>query len=175
MKKILGLFVFVALLFTACAPSVPGSSRFTPIDARELDSVNVTAGSEWFIKTSSLARAFVSLKTRDEALDPLFTSNSDIQVGTVKTRSVNWLKITDIKVPTGWNVQLVAQEASRKITEVGTSSYYFFDDMNLIFSVKIPAETPTGKYLVFVMIASNDKPDLALPTLLNIEVSQPKT
>jgi hypothetical protein len=174
-KKLLGLLVFVTFLFSACAPSVPGSSRYSPIDARDLDSVNVTAGSEWFIKTSSLARALVSLKTRDEALDSLFTSQSDIQVGTIKTRSVNWLKIVDAKVPTGWDAQLVGQEASRKIVEVGTTSYRFTDDLNLVLSVKIPPQTPVGKYVVFLMIASNDKPELALPTILNIEVTQPKT
>jgi hypothetical protein len=175
MKKFLGLLVFVSLIFSACTPSVPGSSRYAPIDARDLDSVSVTAGSEWFIKTSSLARAFVSLKARDEALDPLFTSQSDIQVGTIKSRSVNWLKVTDAKAPAGWDVQLVGQEASRKIVEVGTTSYRFTDDLNLIFSVKIPAQTPVGKYVVFLMIASNDQPDLALPSILNIEVTQPKT
>jgi hypothetical protein len=174
MKRFLGLLVFVSLLFNACAPSVPGSSRYSPIDARDSDSASITAGSEWFIKTDSLARAFVSLKTRDDALDPLFTSRSDIQVGTVKTRSVNWLQIKDMKVPTGWNVQLVAQEASRKITEVGTTSFYFIDNLDLIFSIKAPPETPVGNYTILLMIASSEKPDLALPTLLSIDITQPK-
>ncbi len=174
MKKVLGLFVFVAMFFSACVPLVPGSSRYTPIDARNTDAVSVTAGAEWFIKTSSLARALVSLKTRDEALDELFTAQSDIQVGTVKTRNVNWLKIKDTKAPTGWEVQLVGQEASRKIVEVGTTSYRFNDDLNLIFSVKIPPQTPVGNYTVFLMITSNEQLDFALPTILNIEVTQPK-
>jgi hypothetical protein len=175
MKKFLGLLVFVSLLFSACAPSTPGS-RFTPLDARNSESVSVTAGGEWFIKTSSLARALVSLKTRDESLDNLFTSSSDIQVGTVKSRSVNWLKVTDSKTPTDWEVQLVNQEASRKIVEVGSrGSYYFTDDLSLVFSVKIPAQAPVGRYVVFLMLASNDKPDVSLPTIINIEVTQPKT
>jgi hypothetical protein len=176
MKKFLGLLIFVSLLFNACAPSMPGSSRYTPLDAREVRSVTVTAGAEWFIKTSSLARALVSLTTRDEALDDLFTSSSDIQVGTVKTKSVNWLKVVDTRTPTGWEVQLVGQEASRKIVEVGSrGSYYFNDDLSLVFSVKIPTQTPVGDYTVLMLISSIDKPDVTLPTILYIKVTQPKT
>ena len=174
MKKILGLFVFVALLFSACAPSVPGSSRYSPLDAQDSDFASITAGPEWFVKTIGYI-GLVDLKTRDDGLDPLFTSRSDISVGTVKSRSVNWLKIQDIKAPTGWVIELVSQEASRKITEVGSTSYRLLDNMTMTWLIKAPPATPVGEYPILLLIASTDNQSKALPIVLNVEITQPKT
>jgi hypothetical protein len=170
MKKFLGLLVFVSFLFSACAPSVPGSSRYTPIDARDSDSASITAGPEWFVKTIGYI-GLVSLKNRDEVLDPLFTSQSDISVGTVKSRSVNWLKVQDIKAPTGWTVELVGQEASRRITEVGSTTYRLSDSMTLTWLVKAPPATPVGNYTVLMLVSGdNGSP---LPIVLDVKVTQP--
>jgi hypothetical protein len=170
MKKFLGLLVFVSFLFNACTPSVPGSSRYTPIDARDSDSASITAGPEWFVKTIGYI-GLVSLKNRDEVLDPLFTSQSDISVGTTKSRSVNWLKVQDIKAPTGWVVELVGQDASRKITEVGSTTYRLLDTMTMTWLVKAPLATPVGNYTVLMLVSSDN--GSALPIILNIKVNQP--
>jgi hypothetical protein len=172
-KKLFGLFVFVALLFSACAPSVPGSSRYSPIDARDNDFASITAGSEWFVKTLGYI-GLVDLSTRDDGLDPLFTSRSDISVGTVKSRSVNWLKVQDIKAPAGWIIELVGQEASRRITEVGSSSYRLIDTMTLTWLVKAPPATLVGEYPILLLVTSANNAGRALPIVLNVEITQPK-
>ena len=173
MKKLFGLFVFVALLFSACAPSVPGSSRYSPIDARDNDFASITAGSEWFVKTIGYI-GLVDLKTRDDGLDPLFTSRSDISVGTIKSRSVNWLKVQDIKAPSGWVIELAGQEVSRRITEVGSSSYRLIDSMTMTWLIKAPLATPIGEYPILLLVTSTDNTSRALPIILNVEITQPK-
>jgi hypothetical protein len=131
MKRFLGLLVFMFFFFSACAPAVPGSSRYSPIDAQKSGSASISAGPEWFVKTSGPAR-LVSLKTRNASLNSLFSSNSDVTVGKIKSQNVNWLRIQDLKASAGWVVELVSQEGFREIADVDPDGgYSFFDSMAL--------------------------------------------
>lgn len=175
MKKILGLLVFVTFLFSACAPAIPGSSRYTPIDARTSDAASITAGPEWFVKTLGLIW-IVDRATVDDALDPLFTSESDLTVGTVKTFNVNWLQVQDIKAPTGWVVELASQQAVRRVTRAGSTrgTYYASDSLELVWLVKAPPSTAVGEYTVLVLLKSQNDPNKVFPVSLDIEITQPK-
>ena len=175
MKKFLGLFVFVALLFSACAPSVPGSSRYTALDARESRSASITAGPEWFVKTSGPAR-IVSLRTRNSSLDSLFATRSEVNLGAKKSQNVNWVRVKDVKAPSGWVVELVTQEATREITDVdGSGGYSFTDSLTLTWLIKAPPTASVGQYAIVPVVFSPDKPDEVSFVFLNIEITpQPK-
>jgi hypothetical protein len=175
MKKIPGLFLLITLLLNACAPGIPGS-RSTPIDARESDYASITPGSEWFIKTTGLIW-LINPETIDDALSPLFTTDLDLTVNTVKSLNVNWLELEDIEAPTGWIIELVWQQAIRKVTARGPTSftYYYDDSLELTWLVKAPPSTPLGRYTILATMKSRKNPDRAFPTLLVIEITQPKT
>jgi hypothetical protein len=166
-KNFLGLFVFVALLLNACAPALPGS-RYMPIDARETKTVTIAPGAEWFLKTFGYVEV-ISLKTRDELLQPLFKT-SDIAIGNLKSRAVNWVVVQEIKAPQNWQVELVSQEALRKITDVGTTSYRFNDSLELNWLIKTPPTTPDGSYSVVVLLSNREDASKIFAVFLTIKV-----
>jgi hypothetical protein len=174
-KKILGLLILIGFLFSACAPAIPGSSRYSPIDARGSDAASITAGPEWFVKTLGLIW-LVDRATVDDALDPLFTSESDLSVGTVKTFNVNWLEVQDIKAPTGWVVELAAQQAVRRVTRAGPTrgTYYASDSLELVWLVKVPPSTAVGEYTILALLKNRSDSTKVFPVNLDIEVSQAK-
>jgi hypothetical protein len=172
MSKVTTLFSLIVLLFTACAPTPPGSSRFNPIDATLDNHARVTAGREWFIKVRT-SGDLVNLSTFD-AIFPPFTS-SEARIGAVKRSSVNWLRVAGTNTPDNWGVELAAQEAIRTITEVGLTTINLESAFELTFAVKIPVGTTPDNYLLLVFISSQDKPNEALPVPIEIEVLPPQT
>ncbi len=154
MKKFWGLLVFVSLLFSACAPSVPGSSRYSPIDARDSDEISITAGPEWFATTLGPV-GLVSLRIRGNDLNDLIRAG-DLIEGKTKSVGVNWFQVQDIKAPTGWIVKLASQVGVRKILEVDGDSYRYTDSADLTWLIKVPPTTPVGSYPVLISIASRE-------------------
>jgi hypothetical protein len=172
MKKFLGLLVFVSFLFSACAPAIPGSSRYSPIDARDTNGISITAGPEWFAKTSGPA-GLVSLKTRNSSLNELI-KREDAKKGTIKSTNVNWFKIQDIKAPTGWIIEIAVQTGIREIADADDDgSYTYFDRSELTWLVKAPPATPVGTYPVLISVASRDNPEKSAVVFLAVKVITP--
>ncbi len=172
MTRFLGLLVFVTFLFNACAPSIPGSSRYTPIDAREANQISITAGPEWFAKTVGPSR-LISLKTRNGSLNELI-KREDAKKGTVKSTSVNWFKIQDIKAPIGWVIELVVQTGIREIADADDDgSYSYFDRAELTWLVKAPPATAAGNYPLLITVASRDDAEKNAGVFLSAKITTP--
>jgi hypothetical protein len=171
MKKILGLLVFVSLLLNACAPAIPGSSRFTAFDARETNQISITAGAEWFVKTTGPTN-LVSLRTRNADLNNLILS-TDVSLGNSKSSPINWFKVLDFKAPSGWAVELVGQFGIRKIIDVDTDgSYTYSDSSELTWSIKVPPTTLAGIYPVSISIASRDNLEQPAKRVLSVTINR---
>ncbi len=172
MKKFLGLLVFVSFVFSACAPSVPGSSRYTALDARDNNEISITAGPEWFAKTMGPSR-LISLKTRNGSLNELI-KREDAKKGTVKSTSVNWFKIQDIKAPTGWVIELAVQTGIREIADDDDDgSYSYFDRAELTWLVKAPPATAAGTYPVLITVVNRDDTEKNAGIFLTVKVITP--
>jgi hypothetical protein len=172
MKRFLGLLVFVSLLFSACAPAIPGSSRYAPIDARETNEISITAGPEWFTKAIG-PTGLVSLKTRNDDLRKLVLSG-ERTVGTTKSTEINWFKILDIKAPTGWIVELVGQTGIRKITDTDPTngSYSFIDSSELTWLIKVPSSTRADAYSILISVVSRDNTEKSYTGSLKVNVNK---
>jgi hypothetical protein len=172
MLKVTVLFSFIVVLLTACVPSASGSSRFSPIDATPDNHARVTPGKEWFI-TVKASGGLVNLSTFDAVFTP-FTSN-EVRLGATKRSNVNWLSVAGVSVPPDWQAELVSQQATRTITEVGSITINLESALELTFAIKIPANTQPDNYLVLMFMTSKDKPTEVLPVPIEIEVFQPQT
>jgi hypothetical protein len=171
MKKLLGLLVFVGFLLSACAPAIPGSSRYTAFDARDFDEITITAGPEWFALTIAPA-GLVGRSARNDALNTLF-KQGDYVVGTKKSASVNWYKIQNLKAPTNWVVEIADQKAIRTVTRVEDQVYYAIDSEEITWLIKVPPSTPVGHYLVLISIANRDDSSRSSTEALTVNVVKP--
>lgn len=171
MKKFLGLLVFVSFLFSACAPAIPGSSRYLPIDARDFNEITITAGTEWFARTLAPA-GLIGRSTRNDVLNTLFRQG-DYVVGTKKSASVNWYKTQNLEAPTNWVIEIADQIAIRTVTRVEDEVYYSVDSAEITWLLKVPPTTPVGRYPVFISIANRDNSGKPSTQVLSVNVIKP--
>jgi hypothetical protein len=174
-KLIVGIVMLFGALLTGCAPSVLGGSAFNPIKTDLKTPAVVTAGSTWYVKVEDpLAVSAVDLKTQDQDLEGLFQTRNDISVGNKREKNVNWVALEDtLLLQEGWGVELVSQIGSREIAEVGTTSYQFYDHLDLIFAIRIPASAEPREYTVLTSIRALSGAKKAIPVIFSVKV-EPK-
>jgi hypothetical protein len=108
--------VLLSLVLSSCALTAPGKGEFTPLESDGIGNlVKVPGPGSWFVR--SVAIASIPEVAFNRVLDDTYLYD-EIVVGFVKRQSVNWAKIEKQKIPEGWELELVRQEASRTVTEV---------------------------------------------------------
>jgi hypothetical protein len=138
------------LILSSCALTAPGKGEFTPLESDGIGNlVKVPGPGSWFVRTVAIAS--IPEVAFNRALDDTYLYD-EIIVGFVKRQSVNWAKLEKQKIPDGWELELVRQEASRTVTEVnekiGIKNYKAIDRLNLTFKLNIPNGTPAGLHFL---------------------------
>jgi hypothetical protein len=171
-KLVFGIVMFCGALLTGCAPSVVGGSAFNPIKTDIDKPAVVTAGSTWYVKVDDLLTILaVDLKVRDQDMDGLFQSRSDISVGNKKEKNVNWVALEDkLLLQEGWGMELVSQVGTREIAEVGTTSYQFRDHLDLIFAIRVPADAEPRLYPILASVKGVSGTKKAIPVIFGVQV-----
>ena len=169
MKKLYALISIVAIFLSACTPGIPGTSRFDPISANNLDEVEITAGPEWFVSTSGPTNLLTRAE-RDTTLDGLIAPG-EYYAGNNRSLPVNWFKLKDLKAPTGWVIEVVGQKATRHVTKTDEVYYYYYDTASITWMIKAPPATPVGSYPILIIVANRDHSDNIAPLFLTIKVT----
>jgi hypothetical protein len=163
------LLLVFSLVFVACSPAAFGpGSRANPLRSSITEAAKTPQNAETFIITNG-GLFGISRTQADKALDPV-TDSRNPQKGQKFTAEVSWFRTGRITTVTGIEVKLVAQTAVREVTDVGTTTFSIRDSVDLVFSVKVPATVPAGKYPILVeMINTESASNLSL-AFLSIEV-----
>jgi hypothetical protein len=157
MLKPLALSLLLSLFAVSCAPGAFGpGTRGNPIRNSIAEVTQVRQNSETFLVTRGPIR-LITRRQADEALDSV-TPRTKPQAGEKFNTDVFWLRVKNVLAPSGIEVNLVRQTAVREIEEVGVTSYSFADSIDLVFSVKVPANAPVGSFPISVELVSVANP-----------------
>jgi hypothetical protein len=139
--------LLLLLVLSSCALTAPGKGEFTPLepDAASANLVRVPGPGLWFIRANVIttfpANAFGQVSD-----GVLFLPKFELD--TVLRKTVNWAKPSNTNVPKGWELELVRQEASRKVIEVvgktGRNEYQLSTSCLSLTALSSNLNRPTG-------------------------------
>jgi hypothetical protein len=171
MKKIF----LLALSFTlaSCAPiSFQPGSASNPFKVSLFEPASAEQNSEIHVVTQAMTGMF----TRTQADDDLDAATNAVnpQVGQKHSTNVFWLRINDVKVPTGVSIELVNQRASREITDVGRTTFSFVDRLELYFKVKVASTTNPGRSIAVVDLINVSDPSRKGFATIPLQIVKPQ-
>lgn len=133
-----GLFAFVLLSLAACAPTVLGSSPYTPLEMSSdvLKSTKLKPGATWFVARTYSPEAF---GISDETMSAYFDSSTfSKKKGEILRRGLGGYTATGFTAPGGWNVSLANVNARREIVDISSSGVRFRDSAEVILQIDVP-------------------------------------
>jgi hypothetical protein len=173
-RQFWAILAFLAL--AGCAPvSFGPGSRANPIPTSITTVAKVKAG-EVFVKAIGPAGLLSDNIFTQPGLQ--FTSFNEIKLGASKRIAVNWVEQINLRAPQGWQFDIVYQEGVSTIIQVVPTatgvSYRTAFSLELVVSVKIPAEVQPGVYPALMTIAEVGRRQNTGPVYFNIEVQKPE-
>jgi hypothetical protein len=159
----------LSLFFVACSPASFGpGSRSNPLRTSISEVAKLPQNAETFIVTSG-PMGLITRNQADKALDVL-TNNRNPSKGQRVTADVFWFRQGKVTTAPGIDVTLVAQTAAREITDVGATTFSIRDSVDLVFSAKVSASVPVGRYPIIVELSNVDNSSSIGAIFMSIEV-----
>jgi hypothetical protein len=160
-RRFLSIVSLTLLLLglASCTPSVTGTTPSTALDTGTtgLRPVEVTPGSTWYVSNTGFDPEAFGITSRES--DRRFGDDfrREPRSGRKHTAvAIPLFRVNEVSAPDGWNIRLHSATLERIITDVGSSSFRFSEEVNFIFAATVPEGTPAGSYTAIVKLRGAD-------------------
>ncbi len=135
----------VLIGFVSCAPAPLGSVT-NPVTL-ESGSAQLRAGETVYIKVAGPV-TLITRERREQDLGKFINVTSrNFTIGAQISVLVNWVRLSDARVPDGWKLELNTQFGVRQVTNVDSQYIYFSDRLELVFAVTAPGNVQPGNVI----------------------------